>query len=215
MAPLIDTLRDSTHAHLAAAATEDEPWLVTLAVHLAPTHSSSIDAAVEQVLADVAGYRHRWAVTGPLALGDAATDIDQANGRALLTIAINHTIGERLHAHFDGDELDVALYRLVGDLARLAHLTADAVAVLAGGLDRLADGGRLHHDDTRRPVPTSAIVDTRASLERARGALGPAGDVLDEAHNVVSHFYETDPVLRVVPDPDPPVGERWAIPTWG
>lgn len=44
-----------------------------------------------------------------------------------------------LHARFDGDELDVgALHRLVGDLARLAHLTADAVGVLVGsGLDRL------------------------------------------------------------------------------
>ncbi len=94
VAPLIETLADSTHPHLAAAATEGQPWLVTLTAHLVPTDTTRIDAATEQLLADVAGYRHRWAATGPLPLGDAATDIDQANERALLAIAIDHTVAE-------------------------------------------------------------------------------------------------------------------------
>jgi hypothetical protein len=94
IAPLVDALAASTHPHLAAAATDGESWLVTLAAHLVPTDGATIDAAAEQLLADVAGYRHRWTVTGPRPLGDAATDIDQANERALLAIAIDHTIGQ-------------------------------------------------------------------------------------------------------------------------
>ena len=65
-----------------------------LTAHLVPTGTATIDAATEQLLADVAGYRYRWAVTGPLPLGDAAIDIDRANERALLAIAIDHAIGE-------------------------------------------------------------------------------------------------------------------------
>lgn len=94
VAPLVDTFADSTHRHLAAAANEGESWLVTLTAHLVPADVATIDAAAEQLLADVAGYRHRWAVTGPLPLGDAATDIDQANERDLLAIAIDHTVAE-------------------------------------------------------------------------------------------------------------------------
>jgi hypothetical protein len=93
--PLIDTLVDSAHPHLATAATESHPWLVTLTAHLAAADASSIDSETERLLADVAGYRHRWAVTGPLPLGDAATDIDQANERAVLALAIDQAIGER------------------------------------------------------------------------------------------------------------------------
>ncbi|MGE3689386.1 MAG: MobF family relaxase [Acidimicrobiia bacterium] len=111
VAPLVDTLAASTPPHLAAAATEGESWLVTLTAGLVPTDATTIDAAAEQLLADVAGYRHRWAVTGPLPLGDAATDVDQANERALLAIAIDHAIGEEsiaLEDPWDIDRLDPA-----------------------------------------------------------------------------------------------------------
>ena len=115
-----------------------------------------------------------------------------------------------LHDRVDANTADIAdLYRLVGALARLSRSTAEAVTILTAGLERLDETGRLHHDDTRRPVPTVTLVGTLASLERARGALA-AGDVLDDAHNDLSHLYATDPVLRVVPEPDneSPVGER-------
>jgi hypothetical protein len=49
----------------------------------------TVDPATERLLADVAGYRHRWQVTGPSPLGDGARDVDQANERALLTLAID------------------------------------------------------------------------------------------------------------------------------
>jgi len=118
-----------------------------------------------------------------------------------------------LHDRSNGDGDDIAdLYRFVGDLALLAHSTAEAVTILTAGLERLHEAGRLHHDDTQRPVAASAIEATLARLERARGALGAAGDVLDDAHDDVSHFYVMEPVLRVVPDPEPddetPVGEQ-------
>jgi conjugative relaxase-like TrwC/TraI family protein len=93
--PLIDALADSTHPHLAVAANDGESWLVILTAQLVPADGAAIDAAAERLLADVAGYRHRWAVTGPLPLGDAAADIDQANERTLLAIAIDHAIGEQ------------------------------------------------------------------------------------------------------------------------
>ena len=90
---LLDALSHSNHPRLAAAAGDGDPWLVTLAAQLAEADATSVDPAIERLLADAAGYRHRWAVTGPLPLGDAATDIDQANERRLLTIAIDHAAG--------------------------------------------------------------------------------------------------------------------------
>jgi hypothetical protein len=118
---------------------------------------------------------------------------------------------ELLHARFDGHAAEMAdLYRLVGDLTRLAHSSAEAVTILTDSLEQMADAGRLHHDETRRPVPAATLSETLATLQRARGALGAAGDVLGAAHNDISHFYVTDPTLRVVPDPDDetPVGEQ-------
>jgi len=110
-------------------------------------------------------------------------------------------IGELLHARADFAAADMAeLYRLVGDLARLAHATADATTILTNRIDVVHDTGRLHHDDTRRPVPTPTVDGTRTALERARHALATAGEQLEAAHNTISHFYVTDPVLRAVPD---------------
>jgi len=89
---LLDALSHSNHPRLAAAA-GDGAWLVTLAAQLAETDATSVDPAIERVLADVAGYRHRWTVTGPLPLGDGAIGIDQANERRLLTLGIDHAAG--------------------------------------------------------------------------------------------------------------------------
>jgi len=123
-------------------------------------------------------------------------------------------IRQLLHDRSMSDDVDMGeLYRLVGDLAQLAYVTAQAVGVVTEALSGLHATGRLHHDVTQRPVPTAEFGATVARLERARGALGAAGDVLDHAHNDLSHLYVMDPVLRVVPDPEPdgndesPVGE--------
>ncbi len=88
--PLIAALATSTHPHLAAAATATETWLVTLAAQITAPDSDSIDPATEALLADIAAYRQRWAVTTPFPLGDGALDLDQADHRTLLTLAINH-----------------------------------------------------------------------------------------------------------------------------
>ena len=88
--PLIAALATSTHPHLAAAATASETWLVTLAAQITVPDSDSIDPATEALLADVADYRARWSVTSPSPLGDGALDLDQADHRTLLTLAINH-----------------------------------------------------------------------------------------------------------------------------
>jgi hypothetical protein len=94
--PLLTALTTSPHRQLAVAATSDEPWLVTLAGQLIAPDATSIDPAPERLLADVAGYRHRWNVTGAAPLGEGAFDVDQAAGRTLLTLAINHAAGDAL-----------------------------------------------------------------------------------------------------------------------
>lgn len=146
----------------------------------------------------------RWCCDGG-AVSDHAAGIDVSGAERAA-----EAMRELLHARFDGDTADMAdLYRLVGELIRLAHSTAEAVTILTDNLEQMAASGRLHHDETRRPVPAVTLLETLARLERARGALGAAGDVLSDAHNDISHLYVTDPVLRVVPDPDneTPVGE--------
>ncbi len=114
-----------------------------------------------------------------------------------------------LHDRSMSDDVDMGeMYRLAGDLAQLAYATAQAVGVVTDGLVGLHTTGRLHHDVTQRPVPTAEFDATVARLERARGALGAAGDVLDHAHNDLSHLYVMDPVLRVVPDPEPDTNDE-------
>lgn len=106
------------------------------------------------------------------------------------------------------------LYRLAGDLARLAHACGEAVGLLADGLETVGESGRVHLDETRRAVPAVPVDETARRLQRARDACGAAGDALDGAHNDLAHFSVTDPVLRVVPEPesdsdsDRPVGEQ-------
>ena len=94
--PVLAALTTCAHPQLAAAADAGEAWLVTLAGQLVAPDVSGLDPATERLLADVAGYRHRWAVTGPQPLGDGAFDVDQAAERAVLTLAINHAAGAAL-----------------------------------------------------------------------------------------------------------------------
>lgn len=149
--------------------------------------------------------RERWCCDGG-AVSDHGAGIDVAGAERAV-----EAMRELLHARFDGNAAEMAdLYRLVGDLTRLAHSTAEAVTILTQSLQQMADAGRLHHDDTRRPVPTATLSETLARLQRGRLTLDAAGDVLGEAHNHISHFYVTDRALRVVPEPDDetPVGEH-------
>lgn len=86
---ILDTLTEFSDSRLADAASDREPWLVTLAAQLTSTETSSPSADVVQLLGDVAGYRHRWDITHPDPLGVAARDPEQAAERKLLAIAID------------------------------------------------------------------------------------------------------------------------------
>ncbi len=91
-------LSTANDPRLAHAAQEGASWLATLAAQLIPAHGPPATAGVEQLLGDVASYRHRWGVTHPDPLGLAAADPEQAAERSLLTIAIDHAHD---HAHPD------------------------------------------------------------------------------------------------------------------
>ncbi|MGH9228316.1 MAG: MobF family relaxase [Acidimicrobiales bacterium] len=93
---LLTTLAASPYRQLAAAADAGEAWLVTLTGQLVAPDAASADPATERLLADVAGYRHRWAVTGATPLGEGTFDVDQAAERTVLTLAINHAAGDAL-----------------------------------------------------------------------------------------------------------------------
>lgn len=93
LGPLLDTLAESSHPHLAAAAVDRQPWIRTLVSHLVATDATTIDATTEHLLADVAAYRQRWTITSPEPFGDGAVDLDQANERTRLTTAINTATG--------------------------------------------------------------------------------------------------------------------------
>jgi hypothetical protein len=92
--PVLTALTTSQQPRLAAAANAGERWLVTLAGQLAAPDTTGINPATERLLADVAGYRHRWGVTGAEPLGDGAFDVEQAAERAVLTLAINQAVGD-------------------------------------------------------------------------------------------------------------------------
>jgi hypothetical protein len=102
--PLIAALATSAHPDLAAAATASETWLVTLAAQISVPDSDSIDPATEALLGDVADYRQRWAVTSQSPLGDGVLDLDQADHRTLLTLAINHAHVRAVDANGPGIE---------------------------------------------------------------------------------------------------------------
>jgi hypothetical protein len=88
--PILDALAGSGHPRLAAAAAAIEPWLVNLTAQLIAPDDLRAGPAAERLLADVASYRHRWAVTGPAPLGDGARDSDQAAERTVLSLAVDH-----------------------------------------------------------------------------------------------------------------------------
>lgn len=102
---VLATLAASDNPVLAAAAAEADAWLVNLAAQLVGTDANDIEPHVEQLLDDVARYRERWQVNGPDPLGDAAVDLDQADERRLLTLALNHVLGAESEATtlLDGD----------------------------------------------------------------------------------------------------------------
>lgn len=89
--PVLAALAHSDDPLLAAvAADEPETWLVTLTAQLVTDDAATtIDPAIERLLGDIAHYRHRWQVTGPDPLGDAAVDLDQADERTLLRLTID------------------------------------------------------------------------------------------------------------------------------
>jgi hypothetical protein len=110
LAALFDRLRHCSHPYLAPAATRSERWLISLVGHVTTADATGLDGATERLLADVASYRHRWHVTDPTPLGDAAIDIDQANERAVLAIAIEQTSPTRVPDMADPDDLHAATH---------------------------------------------------------------------------------------------------------
>ena len=118
---LLTTLAASPHRQLAAAADAGEAWLVTLTGQLVAPDAASADPATQRLLADVAGYRHRWAVTGATPLGEGTFDVDQAAERTVLTLAINHAAGDALldlHDRWDVHPLEGRLPELDDTLSR-------------------------------------------------------------------------------------------------
>lgn len=111
---LVQTLASSPHNRLAEAATNGEPWLITLASQITPGNAPGIDPAIERLLADVADHRHRWQVTGPDPLGDGARELVQGNERSLLTLAIDQALAPT------GAERDAAIAIKTVQAARLA-----------------------------------------------------------------------------------------------
>ena len=87
---VLGTLTGASNQHLARAANEREPWLVTLASRLTAADHDGPTADIAQLLGDVAGYRHRWDITHPDPLGTAAHDPEQTAERMLLSLAIDH-----------------------------------------------------------------------------------------------------------------------------
>ncbi len=87
---VLGTLTGASNQHLARAASDGQPWLVTLASRLTAADQDTPTAEVAQLLGDIAGYRHRWDITHPDPLGIAARDPEQAAERMLLSLAIDH-----------------------------------------------------------------------------------------------------------------------------
>ncbi len=87
---VLDALTGDSNQHLARAANEGEPWLVTLASRLTGADHDAPAADVAQLLGDVASYRRRWDITHPDPLGIAAHDPEQAAERTLLSHAVGH-----------------------------------------------------------------------------------------------------------------------------
>lgn len=106
--PIVAALAESDDPLVVAAASGDEPdaWLVTLAAQLVSDDATDLDRHVERLITDVAQYRDRWQIVSPDPLGDAAVDLDQADERALLTLAISQTAG---HAPELAAQLDSSL----------------------------------------------------------------------------------------------------------
>jgi len=86
----LDPLTRASNPQLASAASEREPWLVTLASRLTPAEQGTLTVDGAQLLGDIADYRHRWDVTHPDPLGIGARDPEQAAERTLLAFAIDH-----------------------------------------------------------------------------------------------------------------------------
>lgn len=85
--PILDRLAVGED-HLAVAAVERQPWLLHLAARLVPGDEANLDPTIEQLLRDVARYRHRWAIIGIDPVGVAADDLFQAAERDVLSVAI-------------------------------------------------------------------------------------------------------------------------------
>jgi len=90
--PLLDQFAGSSRPALVNAAAGREPWLLTLAAQLQPPGVSHVDQASEQLLADIADHRARWAITHRTPLGVGATDADQAVERAALIDAVDEAV---------------------------------------------------------------------------------------------------------------------------
>lgn len=99
--PLLDQLAGASRPALATAAAGREPWLLTLAAQLHPPGDSHVDQAIEQLVADIADHRARWAITERTPLGAGATDAGQAVERAALMGAIDEAVQ---HAQAIDDE---------------------------------------------------------------------------------------------------------------
>ena len=94
--------------HLATAAAQPERWLLTLTAQLLSAGTTSIGPAVEALRAQSSSTRHRWQITHPAPLGDAASDTSQAKERTLPTLAIDTTAELANPTPPDGIETDRA-----------------------------------------------------------------------------------------------------------
>lgn len=93
---VLDALTREGNQHLARAANEREPWLVSLASRLTVADHDGPTTDVAQLLGDVAGYRHRWDISHPDPLGVAARNPEQTAERMVLSHAISQA-HERAH----------------------------------------------------------------------------------------------------------------------
>lgn len=118
---VLDVLTSASNQHLARAANEREPWLVTLASQLTAADHDGPTVDVAQLLGDVAGYRHRWDITHPDPLGTAAHDPEQTAERMLLSHAIDHA-HDRAHpdlaSEMDAVDHDVLTLTAFDELGR-------------------------------------------------------------------------------------------------
>jgi hypothetical protein len=93
----------------------------------------------------------------------------------------------------DDGPAGVDLYRVLGSLTALLHITPQALIQAAARASRMQRQGRIGVDAASPADPAETVAGMQAALARAAALAAQAADLVDAAHEAAAHLIiETD-----------------------